>query len=411
MENNKIVKRLAKMNIIIVNDFDYVQGGASKVAIETANLLSKDSENFKVYFFYGSHAENSNLSSKVTRICTNQVEALKDKNKLRGCINGIYNFKARKELKKLLNRLDNRNTIIHVHGWTKVLSSSVFDIAFKMKYKVLLTMHDYFTACPNGGYFNYKKNKICTLKPLSSRCITCNCDSRNYAFKIYRIIRQFVQNKIIRLNEKLTDVISISNFSEKILKKTLNKNINIYRVYNPIDYDENFINDDFKKNNYYLNVGRISPEKGVEDFCKAITISGKNGIVVGDGPDKKRLEKKYPNVKFVGWKSSKEVKIFMKNARYLVFTSKLYEGSPLTTMEALSMGLPCIVWSGCAAVDQIVENKSGFVYNDVESLADILKGKDLKKFSFSYNKNYMLDLTSVYLKIIGVKNEKNCLCC
>ena len=45
----------------------------------------------------------------------------------------------------------------------------------------------------------------------------CNCDSRNYFFKQYRIFRQFVQNKIVKFNDRLTDVISISEFSEKIL--------------------------------------------------------------------------------------------------------------------------------------------------------------------------------------------------
>ena len=139
----------------------------------------------------------------------------------------------------MLKTLDKEETIIHIHGWTKALSSSVFDIAFKMKFKIVLTLHDYFTACPNGGYFNYKENEICNLKPLSWKCIKCNCDSRNYGFKMYRIIRQFIQNKIVKLNDKLEYAISISEFSEKILKSTLGKNTKIIRVYNPIDIKEN----------------------------------------------------------------------------------------------------------------------------------------------------------------------------
>ena len=42
-------------------------------------------------------------------------------------------------------------------------------------------------------------------------------------FKLYRIVRQFTQNSIVKLNNNLTDVITISKFSENILKKTLNK--------------------------------------------------------------------------------------------------------------------------------------------------------------------------------------------
>lgn len=394
-------------NIIIINDFDYVQGGASKVAIDTANLLS---DKYNVYYFSGVTKKNNyDLSKNVRKICTNQGECLKDKNRLRGIVNGIYNFKARNELKKILSTLDKNETIIHVHGWTKCLSSSIFDISWKMGFSVILTMHDYFTACPNGGYFNYKCNEICHFKPLSWDCIKCNCDSRNYMFKIYRVIRQFVQNHVVKLNKKMTDVISISDFSEKILKRTLNSNTKIHKLYNPIDFNNKIINKNFKENDYYLNVSRISKEKDVETFCQAITIANKRGIVVGDGEEKANLEENYPNIEFVGWKNSTEVKYYMERARYLVFTSKLYEVSPLTTMEALMMKLPCIVWSGCAAKDQIDLGQNGFVYDDINSLVDIIKNKEIETFKFHYKNNYIIDLIEIYSKVRGEKYEKNCI--
>ena len=334
MENKKVE------NIVIINDFNYVQGGASKVAIDTARLLKN--ENINVYFFSAVNKKDEEIEG-ITYVSTNQNEALKEKNKIKGAINGIYNFKAKKELKKLLKRLSPDNTIIHVHGWTKALSSSVFDIAFKMKFKVILTLHDYFTACPNGGYFNYNKNEICHLNPLSCKCIKCNCDSRSYFFKLYRIVRQFVQNKIVKLNDKLEYVISISEFSEKILKPTLGKNTKITRIYNPIDIDESAKKIDPSKNKYYLYVGRVSKEKGVDIFCEAITKLGYKGIVVGDGDEREKLEEKYRNIEFTGWKNKYEVKEYMKNARALVVPSRWYEAAPLTPLEAMQYGIPCLV--------------------------------------------------------------------
>ena len=331
--------------VVIVNDFNYTQGGASKVAIDTARILKE--ENLKVIFFSAVNKENEKIDG-VEYISTNQNEALKEKNKIKGALNGIYNFKAKKEFKKLLKNLDNKTTIIHVHGWTKALSSSIFDIAFKMKFKVVLTLHDYFTACPNGGYFNYKQNEICHFKPLSWKCIKCNCDSRNYGFKLYRVIRQFVQNKVVKLNEKLENVITISKNKEKILKPTLGKNIKITRIYNPIDIDENAENVDPSKNEYYLYVGRISKEKGVDLFCQAITELGLKGIVVGDGDEKEKLEKQYPNIEFTGWKNKEEVKQYMKGARALIFPSRWYETAGLTVLEAQTLGVPAIVNKNCA---------------------------------------------------------------
>lgn len=338
-----------KKTIIIVNDFNYVQGGASKVAIQTAKIL-KNNTDYRIIFFSAVNKPEENIDG-IEYISTNQNEALNEKNKLKGIINGIYNFKAKNEFKKLLLTLDRKNTIIHVHGWTKALSSSIFDIAFKMKFKVVLTLHDYFTACPNGGYFNYKKNEICHLQPLSWKCVMCNCDSRNYAFKIYRVIRQFVQNKIVKLNDKLEYVITISNFSEKILKQTLNPRTKIARIYNPIDIEPSKEKRDFTKNKYYLYVGRVSKEKGVDLFCKAITELKLKGIVVGDGSEKEKLQNEYPNIQFVGWKNSDEVKEYMKGARALIFPSRWYETAGLTVLEAQAYGIPCIVSQNTAAVE------------------------------------------------------------
>ena len=36
-------------NIVIINDFDYIQGGASKVAIQTANMLVESDKNLYLY--------------------------------------------------------------------------------------------------------------------------------------------------------------------------------------------------------------------------------------------------------------------------------------------------------------------------------------------------------------------------
>lgn len=391
-------------NILIINDFDYTQGGASKVAIDTANLLCND---YNVYFFSGDSSENSNLSKKVIKICTCQGEALKNKNKLIGAVNGIYNFKAKKMLKQVLIKLNSEETIVHIHGWTKCLSSSVFDICWKMNFKVVLTLHDYFTACPNGGYFNYKNNQICHIKPESCKCVVCNCDSRNYFFKLYRVIRQFVQNNIVKLNDNLTDVITISNFSENILKNTLNSNVRIHRVYNPIDLETSAKRVDYRSNEYYLYVGRVSKEKGVDVFCNAINELGLNGKVVGDGDEKIKLQKKYPNIEFVGWKNSNEVKVFMKSAKALIFPSLWYEGAPLTPLEAMQFGVP-VVSSSCNAAIDYINNENGYIYDNITELKKCILNIDNASLNpdkiiipSKYLTNYSLKLRETYERVFN----------
>ena len=71
-----------------MNDFDYIQGGASKVAIETANLLYEKKVN--TYFFSAVHSNESKIKSNVINL--NQKEMIKDPNKIRGIFNNLFNF-------------------------------------------------------------------------------------------------------------------------------------------------------------------------------------------------------------------------------------------------------------------------------------------------------------------------------
>ncbi len=401
-------------NVVIINDFNYVQGGASKVAIDTAKILKNS--NMNIYFFSAVNKEEENIEG-INYITTNQEEALKSNNKLKGAINGIYNFKAKNKLKQLLKTLDKRETIIHIHGWTKALSSSVFDVAFKMDFKVVLTLHDYFTACPNGGYFNYKTLEICKFNPLSLKCIKCNCDSRNYLVKLYRVIREFVQNKIVKLNKRLHYCISISNLSETILKQTLNKNIEIIKINNPVDMQKEQY--EFQQNSEYIYIGRISKEKGTELFCKALKELNKTGIVVGDGPMKDELQKQYDNIKFVGWQSKEKIKEYLEIARAMIFTSLWYETMGLTALEALSKGVPVLVGDNCATMEFIVDGRNGFIYKmgDLEDLKDkIQKCSDMKIKEMSQNayqmywdnplsnERYKKEIQKCYEKVINAGN-------
>lgn len=401
---------------VIVNDFDYIQGGASKVAIETARLLHQ--EGYRVIFFSATHSNSEFIDYGYENITLNMPECLRDKNKVRGSLNCLYNLRAKREFKKLLDTLDKNNTIIHVHGWTKSLSSSIFSAIFKKKFKMVLTIHDYFTACPNGGYFNYSTNSICSLKGNGIECLKTNCDSRNYLFKVYRCIRQFIQNNIVKLNNKLKNVIIISDFSFNVLKDNLSNGKNINKVYNPIDKLDINEGTFSESKDYYLYVGRISKEKGVDLFCEAISELEYNGVVVGDGDELAYLKHRYPSIEYVGWKNKEEITRYMKGAKALVFPSLWYEGAPLTILEAMSVGLPSIVSDSCAAIEFIEDNKNGLVFRggckeDLKNKLASYNEKDwpelskqcIKKFNKYENISYIENITNVYKQCIGDKYE------
>ena len=154
-------------------------------------------------------------------------------------------------------------------------------------------------------------------------------------------------------------------------------NAKFYRIYNPVNIEPiNYINDLSAKEKY-VYIGRIEKEKGVDDFCEAMTNLDYRGIVVGTGKEEDYLKNKYKKIECVGWKDEKEIKEILKEAKALVFTSKWYETARLTILEALSQGVCCYVRSTCAGREFIQEGKNGFLFKDEKELEKkLIENKD-----------------------------------
>jgi glycosyltransferase involved in cell wall biosynthesis len=106
-----------------------------------------------------------------------------------------------------------------------------------------------------------------------------------------------------------------------------------------------------------LFVGRLSAEKGAETLIEAWrALPNKRLDVVGDGPDRARLEAiASPNVRFLGQLPSNEVRTRMRQAEFLAMPSVWYEGFPMTVVEAFSTGLPVIA-SRLGALQEIIQD-------------------------------------------------------
>ena len=358
------------MNIIILNDHASVNGGAAKVAIDSAIGLTKQG-NFVTFFSVVGPIDPELIENGVNVVCLQQMDILNDPNRFRAAISGIWNIHAAKEMKNLLRHFSTENTIIHVHSWTKALSSSPIRVATKKNFKVLLTLHDYFTACPNGGFFDFPTGRICHKIPLSFSCISQNCDARSYPQKLWRVVRQIVQKNLGLIPGGITYFISVSQFSLSILNKYLPTNSMIEEIQNPINWEQPSPVE-IGNNKSFVFLGRLSDEKGVLLFAEAIQKLGISGIVIGDGPLLSIMKKRYPELAYYGWLSSSDVKNVLRDARSLVFPSLLYETQGITVFEAMSLGIPTIVADTSAAREFVTDGKTGlwFKGGDVNDLID-----------------------------------------
>lgn len=120
-----------------------------------------------------------------------------------------------------------------------------------------------------------------------------------------------------------------------------------------------------------ISVGRLSIQKNPKLFndiaLEFIDNPNIQFIWCGDGELKSELTS--PNIKCTGWIERKELENYLSYADIYLSTS-LWEGLPLSVLEAMSIGLP-VVLSDCVGNRDLVDN-NGFLYiNKIEAIKNI----------------------------------------
>lgn len=349
------------LHIIIVNDFSYINGGASKIALTSALALSKTRCDVTLFSAVGP-AMPELAESTINVVWLDQYEILYDPNRLRAMIQGIWNAKAARAMDDLLAKNTNQKVVVHVHGFVKALSSSFVNLCHKYNVPIVFTLHDYFTACPNGGFFDYQQKQLCLRQGMSFSCIKQNCDVRSYQHKVWRVVRNFVQQRIGGVPDSIKHFIYISELSKKILQPYLPDSAALHYVPNPIDIIKS-TRILAENNQFYVFIGRLSAEKGIDVFCQTFSKLNYPAIVVGDGENLTDFRNAYPLIKFTGWLDKTAITDVLQTAKALIFPSQLYETQGLVVYEALAQGIPVIVPRHCSAAEAVEHGSNGYLYD------------------------------------------------
>jgi glycosyltransferase involved in cell wall biosynthesis len=116
----------------------------------------------------------------------------------------------------------------------------------------------------------------------------------------------------------------------------------------------------------FLYVGRIAVEKNIEAFLE-LDLPGEK-IVVGDGPYRHALEKKYPQVNFPGYKFGAELADYYGAADVFVFPSKT-DTFGLVMLEAMACGTPVAAFPVPGPIDVVTQDVTGILDNDLQNAA------------------------------------------
>jgi glycosyltransferase involved in cell wall biosynthesis len=360
--------------VVILNDYAGFTGGSSSVAIQSALALTDRQIKVTLFAAVGPIAPTLQNRALLNVVCTDQHAIADDPNRVRSSYQGMWNRKANRELTKLLLLKDPAKTVVHVHTWMKALSPGVISTALDRGFPVAITLHDFFAVCPSGGFYIHPEKKTCEKRPLSASCLRCNCDRRSYSHKLWRFARTALQNRWLKIADRVHHYIGVSQFSVNLMRRYLPPRVPVTIVRNPVPC-RNCGPAPVDAGSAFLFLGRLVPEKGAHLFAEAADRAGVPAVFVGGGELENDLRQRFPRATFRGWLEPAEVTSAIRGARALVFPSLWYETFGLSAIEAMANGVPVVASNHCAASEFVEDGYSGlhFQSGSLESLASQLR--------------------------------------
>jgi glycosyltransferase involved in cell wall biosynthesis len=213
------------------------------------------------------------------------------------------------------------------------------------------------TLAPGRGSLSYKK-------PRNERLLSID-GAFAAIFSVLERANFFLADQIAVESESSIGFLGLNKYRKKIfISSSLYINFNLFKGKKDLKDRRNLIG----------YIGRLSPEKGVLNFVKAIPLILKERedlefLIGGAGPllDEIKSELKnsrsYDKVELTGWIPHDELPDYLNELKLIVAPSYSEGGVPAVIMEAMACGTMILV-TPVAGVDIIKDGETGFILED-----------------------------------------------
>lgn len=312
------------MRILLIHTH-YTKRGGEDAVFENEYDLLKDSHEVKKYAFHNDDLQQ--LSKAET------FQSL------------IFNKKSKAIIKKEIESF--RPDVIHIHNLFYIASPSILHAAKEASVPVVMTLHNFRLICNNALLL--RNGEVC------EKCI-------HQVFPIHGIKHKCFQNSSIKSAQLslVTAWHKVSGswknqvnqyivFSDFLKEKFIHSSVNFSE--NQVFVKPNFVLDPKKEINlnrkpFFLFVGRLSKEKGIDVLLEAFKKSEFSIEIIGGGEYEhavKEADKSHANIVYHGFQNKEFILSKLSECQALVFPSIWYEGMPMTILESFSVGTPVVI--------------------------------------------------------------------
>ena len=358
---------------ISVTSYYYRRGGAEAVMLDQNELLT--SRGWDIVPFAMEYEKN--FETGYDDYFVEEIDFASDYKpveKVRKVIKSVYSLEARREIGRLID--DVRPDVVHAHNVYHHLTPAIFGAIQKKGVPAVMTVHDLKIGCPSK--LMLAPDGVCercqggkTWNAVQQRCLKGSLPLSAIA-ALETTLHSFLGSY-----KKNVDLFVLP--SRFHMNKLIDWGLPAEKArYVPNAVDVSELVADFTPGERFVFVGRLSEEKGLLTFVKAVASAGVKATIVGTGPQEGELralvESSGADVEFAGYQTGDALFDIVRNAKALVLPSECYENAPVVLLEAYGVGTP-VLGSDLGGIPELIQpGITGFLATagDVDSFAEQL---------------------------------------
>lgn len=179
--------------------------------------------------------------------------------------------------------------------------------------------------------------------------------------------------------KRVDKFVAVSRWIARCIDRAYGRSAEV--IYPPVDVDA--FEPLSPRDDYYIAVSRLVPHKGLDLLVRAFRHLPHPLLVLGEGPDRARLESCAPsNVTFLGRCTDESLRELLGRARAFVHAAE--EDFGIALVEAQAAGCPVIAYGRGGAAETVIPGRTGvfFTHRSPEGVVRAIRNFEFTRSNF-----------------------------
>lgn len=383
-----------KEHVLLVHNFYQIGGGEHTVFENEKRMLTEHGHDVAEYTRDNAELNNSFWKKLLLPFTT------------------VFSLRTYREVKSIIRA--EKIDIVHCHNTFPLISPSVYYAARKCGVPVVQTVHNFRFICANGVLSRDGMPCLACVKN-GLGCAISNCCYRNSRLQTLVLVNMLWIHRLLGTYRKIRYVF-LTDFNREKFRPLLGEQLDRQFTKPNFEYIDPAI-PEATRENAYVFIGRLEKDKGIDFLLKAWEAEKERDLYIfGNGVlenDVKEACGKNSRLHLMGFQPKEAVLEYLAKAKGFLFSTDLYEGFPMTIIEAFAMGTPVVCSDIGNGVDIVRNHHAGASYavrdadsfwkavSEVEEHFDVYSMNARKAYQEHYTpeQNYQ-QLKTIYEEVI-----------